>query len=315
LIVREIVEQIVRRTTRGEAVSLCTVVVARGSTPQQAGATMLVLQDGQTLGTLGGGCVEAEVRTQALRLLGQRADRLLTFKLDHDYGWDDGLVCGGTMEIAVQTLAAPDGWLAVQADLSANRETGLDIAVPDESGQISRFRIPIDPTPTLLIAGAGHVGQALAGLMSKLDFNVVVIDDRPDCATAERFPSARRVVGEIETELRGFAITEHTYVVVVTRGHKHDAQALGAVIESPARYVGLIGSRRKVLQILRELGERGVARERLAAVHAPIGLAIGAISPAEIAVSIAAELVAVRRGRSGAVIEPMKLRPGLLDQG
>jgi xanthine dehydrogenase accessory factor len=305
--VKEIVEQIVRRTSRGEVVSLCTVVAARGSTPQQAGAAMLVLQDGQTLGTLGGGCVEAEVRTQALRLLGQRADRLLTFKLDHDYGWDDGLVCGGTMDIAVQSIAESQRWVELRADLAANRATHVEVAVPDESGQISRFRIPIQPTPTLLIAGAGHVGQALAGLMAKLDFEVVVIDDRPDCATAERFPTARRIIGDIEAELRGFPVGEQTYVVVVTRGHKHDTQALGAVIESPARYVGLIGSKRKVLQILRGLKEQGVTDERLGRVHAPIGLAIGAVSPGEIAVSIAAELIAERRGKSGEPIAPMKI--------
>jgi xanthine dehydrogenase accessory factor len=312
--VRELVDQIIQRTIRGEAVSFCAVVAARGSTPQRAGAAMLVLQDGKTLGTLGGGCVEAEVRTQALKLLSQRADRLLTYRLDHDYGWDDGLACGGTMDIAVQTVTSPDCWLSVKEDLAANRGTGLDVEVPDESGRLSRYRIALDPAPTLVIAGAGHVGQALAALAATLDFQVVVIDDRPDCATAERFPSAARmIVGDIETELRRFPVTAHTYVVVVTRGHRHDAQALAAVIGSPARYVGLIGSRRKVVTILRDLKERGVATpEQLAAVHAPIGLSIGAVSPAEIAVSIAAELVAVRRGRAGDQIEPMKLRPGLL---
>ena len=275
---------------------------------------MPVLRDGKTIGTLGGGCVEAEVRRRALELMGAKQSKLLAFRLDHDYGWDDGLVCGGTMDIAVQTVVVPGGWRGVQADLAANRATGLEVVVPDESGRSCSFRIPILPTPTLVIAGAGHVGQALAGLMAKLDFEVTVIDDRPDCASAERFPTARRIVGAIEDELRRFPIGEHTYVVVVTRGHKHDAQALGAVIRSPARYLGLIGSRRKVLQILRDLAEHGVAKERLAAVHAPIGLAIGAVSPEEIAVSIAAELVAVRRGHPGDVIRPMKLDLSLLDR-
>src|SRR5688572_6104404 len=155
---------------------------------------MLVLQDGKTLGTLGGGCVEAEVRTQALKLLGQRADRLLTYSLDQDYGWDDGLACGGSMDVAVQTVTSPDRWLAVREDLAANRATGLDVEVPDESGRSSRFRIALDPAPTLVIAGAGHVGQALAALVATLEFQVVVIDDRPDCATAERFPSSARIV-------------------------------------------------------------------------------------------------------------------------
>jgi len=166
----------------------------------------------------------------------------------------------------------------------------------------------IDPPPTLLIAGAGHVGQALARVVSRLGFDVVVIDDRADLASPARFPESRMVVGEIDTELRRFPIDSRTYVVIVTRGHKHDGQALAAVVDSPARYVGLIGSKRKIHKIYEDLEHAGIAREMLERVYAPIGLDIAAVSVEEIALSIAAELVAVKRGRGGMAAEPMKLR-------
>ena len=140
-----------------------------------------------------------------------------------------------------------------------------------------------------------------------------VIDDRADCASSERFPSAERlIVGEIETELARFPIDAATYVVIVTRGHRHDGKALSAVVNSPAKYVGLIGSKRKVITIFGDLVSQGVAVEKLARVHAPIGLNIGAITVPEIAISIAAELVAVRRGRGNADTRAMKFDAGAL---
>jgi xanthine dehydrogenase accessory factor len=151
----------------------------------------------------------------------------------------------------------------------------------------------------LLIAGAGHVGSALAAIGSHIDFRVTVIDDRADLATPQRLGGATCIVGPIDQELSRYPIDERTYVVVVTRGHRHDAAALAAIIRSPARYVGLIGSKRKVIQLFGDLRQQGVPRETLERVHAPIGLDIGAITPAEIAVSIAAELIAVRREADG----------------
>ena len=148
----------------------------------------------------------------------------------------------------------------------------------------------------------------------QIDFDVTIIDDRPDLASPERFPGARLVVGAIEVELARHPVGEHTYVVIVTRGHRHDALALSAVVRSPARYVGLIGSRRKVLAIFQDLHAQGVPRELLARVHAPIGLDVGAVTPAEIAVSIAAELIAVRRGATGRPAARMRLSPGQLDR-
>jgi xanthine dehydrogenase accessory factor len=306
----EILDQIVARSNRNEPSVLCTVVRTRGSTPQGAGAAMLVLADGKTIGTLGGGCVEAEVRRRALELIGQRQCRLLTFRLDHDYGWDDGLVCGGIMDVAVQVIDAPAAaasLILVRDRLGANQPVVLAIDAVDEKGQPAHFDLEIARIPSLIIAGGGHVGQALAALASRISFFVTVIDDRPDVLTTERFPGVKSVLGEIERELSSIRIDEQTYVVIVTRGHRHDASALAAVINSPARYIGLIGSKRKVRTILDDLSRQGVPREKLLAVRSPIGLEIGAITPAEIAVSIAAELIAVHHGAGDQPAHPMKM--------
>jgi xanthine dehydrogenase accessory factor len=275
---------------------------------------MLLLGDGRTVGTLGGGCVEAEVRQQAIKLLHARESKLLTFKLDHDYGWDDGLSCGGAMDIFVQTLvdsadAAP--FRAAIDAMSRGEPATLEINYELE-GASKTFRETLDPPAKLLIVGAGHVGQALAALATPLGFHVDVLDDRSDCASAERFPNADRHVADIESSLRDWPIDPQTYVVIVTRGHRHDGRALAAVIDSPARYLGLIGSKRKVKTIFEDLVSQGVSLERLLRVHAPIGLEIGAVTVPEIAVSIAAELVAVRRGRGGETAAPLKFDEGKL---
>ena len=292
----DLLHELLRRVDAGEAVGACVVARTRGSTPQKAGALMLVLSDGRTLGTLGGGCVEAEVRVRALRLMLAGRSRLMTFKLDADYGWDDGLVCGGTMHIAVETVTSPGKWRGVADDLAAGRSARLEMTVPDEGGEAVAFAHEVAPAPRLVVAGAGHVGGALAGIAAGLGFELTVIDDRPDYLSPERFPGATLVAGDIERALRRLPLGPHSYVVIVTRGHRHDAAALAAVVSSPAKYVGLIGSKRKLATILQRLRDDGVPRADLARVHSPVGLDIGAVTPAEIAVSIAAELVAVRRG-------------------
>ncbi|MGD0540322.1 MAG: XdhC/CoxI family protein [Tepidisphaeraceae bacterium] len=309
--------EIVRRTELGEVVALCTVVGTRGSTPQDKGAAMVVLRNGNSMGTLGGGCVEAEVRIRAQQLMSENQSRLLSFRLDQDYGWDDGLVCGGTMDIAIQVFSSAESVVPIQrilADLAAKLPASLRIDVADESLHSAHFEVEIPPTPTLLIAGAGHVGRALALAAGQIDFEVVVVDDRADCLRPSDFPGARCILGDIESELSRYDIKPWTYVVIVTRGHRHDALALATVIRSPAAYVGLIGSKRKIHRILNELLQQGVPRDRLASVHAPIGLEIAAVTPAEIAVSIAAELIAVRRGRGDLPAHPMKVPSDKLDR-
>jgi len=221
------------------------------------------------------------------------------------------------MDIAIQVIASAESLRPIQnilADLGANRPATLTIDVADESGQPANFEIQIPPTPTLVIAGAGHVGRALAAIARQIDFRVVVIDDRADCAAPQNFPGAECILGDIEQELSRQPIDPWTYVVIVTRGHRHDAQALAAVVQSPAAYVGLIGSKRKIHTILNELHAQGVSREMLAKVHAPIGLEIAAVTPAEIAVSIAAELIAVRHGRGNLPAHPMKVPADKLER-
>lgn len=300
-------QEALRLVSGGASVALATVVRARGSTPQKTGAAMLITPAGQTLGTLGGGCVEAETRKRALELLGGQSAKpvtLIPFKLDQDFGWDDGVVCGGIMDIAVEIISPNqnEGFDKVRQLMErlSRREAGeYSLTIGHD-----RFSFPIEPAPRLVIAGAGHVGQALAQMAGLSGFEVTVIDDRPDMASAERFPHARRMIGSVESELSRLAIDPFTYVVIVTRGHKNDGQALAAVIHSTAKYLGLIGSKRKIRTILDSLHQQGVPIDILLRVHAPIGLDIGAISPQEIAVSICAELVSLRRG----VIPPNSMK-------
>ena len=313
----DLFKQVLFRCERGERLAVCTLVRTRGSTPQKAGAIMVVLATGHTLGTIGGGCVEAEVKTRAMRQLCSGGSQLMSFNLDHDHGWDDGLVCGGQMTVAVQTIgsiadAAP--YRQVRDQLNEGNPCSLQIAVADEQNQPVVFSLAMQPCPRLIIAGAGHVGAALAAIACLMDFSVTVVDDRADYASVARFPNAVLRVGPVETELAKLRLDEQTSVVIVTRGHRRDALALAAVVRSNAAYIGLIGSKRKILTIFEQLQTEQVPVEDLRKVHAPIGLDIGAVTPAEIAVSIAAELVAARRGKSDQPVLPMRLTPMHLDR-
>ena len=344
---REIYQKIPELIESAQVGAYCTVVETKGSTPQKPGSKLLILPDLRNIGTLGGGCVEAEARRQAIGLMQDGVPRLLEFQLDSDYGWDDGLICGGNMKIFIdlpktpaeaemferlQTLNAEKIPL-VCATVVASEKQGVDVgmkmifantgehigtlgdpaleaAVEQETAKVlarnsaglfrenetaSVFLEPLQPRPTLLIAGAGHVGQALCHLGNWLDFDVVIVDDRADFASAERLPEAHKIIiGDIETELRNYPITPLTYVVIVTRGHQHDESALHSVVESNAGYIGLIGSRRKIKLIFDDLLEVGISKEKLQRVYAPIGLDINSKTVPEIAVSIASQLVQIR---------------------
>ena len=235
-----------------------TVVRANGSTPQRAGAKMLVFADGRTVGTIGGGCYENEACLKAREVIESGRQALLHFELNDDFAQENGLICGGQMDVHVD---------------------------------------PLEPAPSLYIIGAGHVGWHLARLMTELDYRVHVVDDREKFANRERFPEAREIVVEpIADWLHRTEIPSSAYVVVVTRGHQGDLEAMRALAARDLKYLGLIGSRAKVARIRKLLIEEGMPPECLDRVHSPIGLEIGAVTPAEIAVSILAELIAVRRG-------------------
>jgi xanthine dehydrogenase accessory factor len=287
-----------RAVEQRRRVALCTVVSTLGSAPQIAGAAMLLHEDSTTEGTLGGGCVEADVRRKALELLQRDASALLTFSLDNDYGWDDSLICGGRMTIAVTPVrseaeAAP--FLEAAASLEQGRSATVPLRVRHEQG-VQEYRLHIEAPAKLIIAGAGHVGAEVARLAADLDFDVYLLDDRADLMGRDRVPQPiTPVVGDIAETLRCREIDANTFIVIVTRGHKHDEAALHAVIDRPARYLGMIGSRRKIKLIYADLAVLGVDPAKLARVHAPIGLPIGSVTVPEIAVSIVAQLVQVRR--------------------
>lgn len=264
---------VIRTLQRGEAAALVTIIATSGSTPQRVGAKMLVFEDGRTVGTIGGGCYEHDAAGKAREAIRTRKACVARYDLSDALAEESGLICGGRMDIFIE---------------------------------------PLDPAPPLVIAGAGHVSRLLAEVAGRVGFRVTVLDDREKFASPDRFPGAAEIVVEpIAPWLAAADLPPTAFVVVVTRGHTHDLDAMRALASRPLRYVGMIGSRAKVTRIMDALREGGTAPEWLAAVHAPIGLAIGAVTPEEIALSIAAELVAVRRGvADGQIGRPMAQRPG-----
>ncbi len=376
---RDLLSRLLEYLAQGQPVVYCRLVATRGSTPQKAGAAMLVLANGSQYGTLGGGCVEAEVKRAALTALADGGPRRVQFQLDHDYGWDDGLICGGRMDILIWPLndlrAQPyflelaqlyaGGGGGTEAICAVNCHKGGDESgnngphplselppacfVFDKDGQLRQtltdvaclapevpkyvtaylppwqrqakpqgiagiLYLPIPMKYRLLIVGAGHVGLAVAKLAADLDFDVWVIDDRAELVTEQRFPMAtRRIAGEFQQLLPELAGQAATYCLIVTRGHNHDQEALFHLVESGAEYIGMIGSQRKIRLIFANLRAEGISEAALKAVHAPVGIDIGSQTVPEIAVSIAAELVAYRN-RKGVILGRPRLSRVIPDE-
>ena len=244
---------------RGEPAALVTIVSTTGSTPQRVGAKMLVFGDGRMVGTIGGGCYENDAFGKAREAILSRRPQLVHYELDDDFAQETGLICGGQMSVYIE---------------------------------------PIEPSPELYVIGAGHVGFHLANLAHEVGFRVHVIDDREKFANRERFPNAAEVLTEnIPEWIERTRLAPHAYVVVVTRGHTNDLDAMCALAPRELRYLGLIGSRAKVARIYEQLQTEEMPASLLENVHAPIGLDIGAVTPQEIAVSILAELIAVKHGK------------------
>jgi len=245
---------------RGEPAALVTIVATTGSTPQRVGAKMLVFGDGRIVGTIGGGCYENDAFGKAREAILNRKPALVHYELSDDFAQETGLICGGQMDVYIE---------------------------------------PIEPSPELFIVGAGHVGFHLARLAGDVGFRVHVIDDREKFANAERFPDAVEVVvDDIPSWLARTSLPPQGYAVIVTRGHTNDLEALRALAPRELRYLGLIGSRAKVARIYEALAADHLSPTALERVHAPIGLDIGAVTPQEIAVSILAELIAVKHGKT-----------------
>jgi xanthine dehydrogenase accessory factor len=264
----DLFEEIVKMRRAGQRAALATIVHTNGSIPSYESSRMLVREDGSIAGTIGGGCVEAEVWAAAKEVMEKEAPRKMVFNLNNEASYDNGLICGGTVEIFVE---------------------------------------PILPQPMLYLFGGGHVSMAVAKAASGAGFAVGVVDDRDAFANLERFPMAAEVFSSYEDAFEKIHPNTSTYLVIVTRGHKDDMRVLAWAVRTEARYVGMIGSKRKVLSVYKALEKEGYRPEEFERVFAPMGLEIGALSPEEIALSIAAELVAVRRNAEMAGHKKVKI--------
>jgi xanthine dehydrogenase accessory factor len=343
----------------GQALAMATVTACRGSTPREVGAKMLVVGEGQILGTVGGGCGEAQVLWDAVRCLSEGRPKMSVVDLTGEITEDGPTRCGGIMEVFIDPLlpsdsarpglsstrvaeilvgaqdaqepvvlatlvATPDPacfpvgiraaiWFSrhegigslpggpmileqAAGAIAENRSRRISIPVEGRAGEAAVFLEVVSPPEELVIVGAGHIAVPLARMAKVLDFEVTVIDDRSAFANRARFPEADRIIAaDIGKTVADLAVGPTTYLVLITRGHTLDHAALMQVIHKPVAYIGMIGSQRRVRAVFDQLRAMGVAEERIQRVYAPIGLRIGAETPAEIATSILAELVAVRR--------------------
>ena len=257
----DVFEEIVRIRRIGQRAALATIVHTNGSIPSYEASRMLIRDDGSILGTVGGGCVEAEVWAAAKEVIQSEHPRKMTFNLNHEAAYDSGLICGGTLEIFVE---------------------------------------PILPQPMLYIFGGGHISAALASVAHQAGFSIGIVDDRDTFANVERFPTSSEIYTSYEDAFEKIRPNSATYIVIVTRGHKDDMRVLSWAVGTESRgfsprYIGMIGSKRKVASVYKALEMAGVSPGKFEHVHAPVGLDIGALTPEEIAVSITAELIAVRR--------------------
>ena len=351
---KEVIQAAVDTLRDGRPCVLATVVRTKGSTPQKAGAMLLVKDDGSGLGTLGGGCVEGDIWFAAKEMLRDGSGpEFKDYYLNEDIAARDGLVCGGTMYFYLEPFRSLDDFLPLGDEILEAYDGGEPVSLatvvnspkrPELLGEKLLLRVDgtvsgtlgsevLDETalevarqvaaigntesistddeteifvegfttpPTLVMVGGGHVGKATADLAKFLGFRVYIVDDRPEFSNDERFPYAEQtVVTPYEHWSDLLSINVNTFVVVATRGHRYDDMALESALKTRARYIGLLGSRRKTLMIYRRLLEQGITKERIGDVYAPIGLNIGALTPEEIAVSIMSEVIMVRRGGDG----------------
>lgn len=301
----------------GNGGALATVARTLGSTPVPVGTKMLVGPAGRLAGSVGGGCVEADILEAALAAR-DHGPQIRTHHLNADLAGDLGLSCGGTVEIVVEPLVSQEAYVAA-LEAAARAERGMVTTALDWSrGPVKLFSpeaVPNGPAavlsedrqtllehllqaPRVVVFGAGHVGSAIANALAVAGFRVVVVDDRPEFADPTRFPTDMRVVALPAAQaLEQLAIAAQDAVVIATRGHRHDALILEQVVGTGAGYVGLLGSRRKQAVITKALGAAGIPVAALERVRVPVGLPIGAETPEEIAVSVTAELIAWRRRR------------------
>jgi xanthine dehydrogenase accessory factor len=290
-------DEMVSALDAAEPFALGIISGVKGSSPQKKGAKALFFADGRIVGTLGGGCLEAEVRERARQALFKQEAAVFDLVLDHDFGWDDGLICGGKVcgLIIPHAAQAKEIW-SMLARREQTRTWGIkkDFSIAWTVGDGEwLYQETVSPACALWIAGSGHVAQAVAPVATQLDFAVTVFDDRPALANHQYFPSSTQLrVDAWEKILREPLPMTPTFALIVTRGHQHDALVLREWIHKPFVFLGMIGSKRKWRIISTQFAQDGIAtEEQLARVECPVGLAIDAVSVSEIAVSIAARLV------------------------
>jgi xanthine dehydrogenase accessory factor len=253
----DVYDEIVRLRKLGQKCALATIVQVKGSIPSYESAKLLVREDGSFVGTVGGGCVEAEVWTAAREVIETGKARHLTFSLGQDAAYDNGLICGGQLNIFVE---------------------------------------PVTPQPRAFIFGGGHVSKSISKVANLAGFATVIIDDREAFANPERFPEADETYAdEYEAVFPKLPVTSTSYLVIVTRGHRDDMRVLRWAVGTPAKYIAMIGSKRKTISVIHELEKEGLPRAAFEKIFAPMGLEIGAESPEEIAISVVAEMIAIRR--------------------
>jgi xanthine dehydrogenase accessory factor len=252
----DIFEEIARLRREGRKAALATIINVQGSVPSYETSKLLIRDDGSIVGTVGGGCVEADVWAAAQDVMREEKPRRLHFNLNENPEADQGLVCGGSLDIFIE---------------------------------------PILATPTLYLFGGGHVSLSISKVASIAGFESVVIDDRPLFANRERFPEALEThAGPWEESFSKLRLNDFSYLVIATRGHKGDLTCLRWALTTPARFIGMVGSRRKLIEFSKVLEGEGVTEDQLGRIHSPVGLDVGAITPQEIAVSVVAEMIAVR---------------------
>jgi xanthine dehydrogenase accessory factor len=253
----DIFDEIIRLRKLGQKCALATIVQVRGSIPSFESAKLLVREDGSMLGTIGGGCVEAEVWNAAREVIETEKPKHLNFSLGQEAAYDNGLICGGQLNVFVE---------------------------------------PVIPQPSAFIFGAGHISKSLSKVATLAGFRTVIVDDRDSFANRDRFPEADEIhAGEYESVFPRLSINETSYIVIVTRGHRDDMRVLRWAVDTQARYIAMIGSKRKVISVIKELEKEGIPAAAFERIFAPMGFEIGAITPEEIAVSVVAEMIAMRR--------------------
>lgn len=289
---------------QGVPFTLGIIAGVKGSTPQRQGAKALFFEDGRIVGTMGGGCLEAEIRKRALEAIRTNEPTQFELALDHDFGWDDGLICGG--KVTCVLLPNPTEALSIFRELATRdraRTWGIssdyNVLLCDETATGLMFRETVWPPEQLWIAGAGHIARAVAPLAESVDFEVTVFEDRPAMADGKFFPPATKLRAGYWDELLAEKFpTLPTLGLIVTHGHQHDSLVLSKWVHKPFAFLGMIGSRRKRNVIFDQFIAEGIAsKEQLERVACPVGLPIGDVTVQEIALSIVAQLVQNRSER------------------